>query len=84
MSITALTRKRRKVIDIPEDVFRNLSVLAASEGKNLKTFIESILASEAMIVSDEELYKHLVETDPEGKEYLSDAEKKNFENWLGV
>lgn len=33
---------------------------------------------------EEELYKHLVETDPEGREYLNNAEKKDFEDWLGV
>jgi len=81
MSTTAF---KRKLIDIPEDTFRNLSIMAAAEGKNLKSFIEGILISQAKFVSDEEIYKELVKTDAEGKLLASDKETEEFEKWLDV
>lgn len=38
-----MLNKKRINIDLLEDVFRNLSIMAASEGKNIKDFIEPIL-----------------------------------------
>lgn len=38
---------KRKLIDIPEDVFSILSKKAMSQGTNLKKFIEQLLAQEA-------------------------------------
>ncbi|MBR4801868.1 MAG: hypothetical protein IK041_03565 [Bacteroidales bacterium] len=34
---------KRKLIDIPEDVFRKLSILAKKEGVSLKKYIENLL-----------------------------------------
>lgn len=78
------TSFRRKIIDIPEDTFRNLSIMAAAEGKNLKSFIENILISEAKVMSDEDIYQELLKTDPEGKMRASGEETGDFEKWLDV
>ncbi|GAB6011059.1 hypothetical protein [Viscerimonas tarda] len=81
---TQALQKKRKNIDIPSDTFRALSIKAAAEGKNLKSFIENLLISEAKAISDEEVYKYLSETKTDGDIYLSEAEQKDFESWLGV
>ena len=78
------TSFRRKIIDIPEDTFRNLSIMAAAEGKNLKSFIENILISEAKVMSDEDIYQKLLKTDLEGKMMASGEETGKFEKWLDV
>lgn len=79
MNTTAL---KRKIIDIPEDTFRNLSIMAAAEGKNLKSFIENILISQAKVMNDEDIYQELLKTDLEGKMIASGEERAEFENWL--
>jgi len=76
------TGLKRKIIDIPEDTFRNLSILAAQEGKSLKAYIEMILISQARLMSDEEVYQILVAAEPEGKVAASNEEKNDFEKWL--
>ena len=73
---------KRKIIDIPEDTFRNLSIMAAAEGKNLKSFIESLLISQAKVISDEDIYRELLKTDLEGKMMASEEETREFEKWL--
>ena len=77
-------QKKRKNIDLPIDTFRNLSIKAASEGINLKSFIERLLIMEANMISDENLYHILVDTKPDGNVYLNPAEQNEFENWLGI
>jgi len=81
MSTTAF---KRKIIDIPEDTFRNLSIMAAAEGKNLKSFIENILISQSKVISDEDIYQELLKTDLEGKMIASGEETADFEKWLDV
>ena len=49
---TALNVKRKN-IDLPVDVFQKLSIMAASQGKSLKNFIETILISKANTVTIE-------------------------------
>ncbi len=44
---TALLNKRRKNIDLPNETIQKLSILAASQGKSLKSFIERILIDKA-------------------------------------
>ena len=44
---TALLNKRWKNIDLPNETIQKLSVLAASQGKSLKSFIERILIDKA-------------------------------------
>jgi hypothetical protein len=79
--MNTITRKR-KIIDIPDDTFRNLSIMAAAEGKSLKSFIEKLLISEAKLVSDEDIYRELLKSDSEGKIIASEKEQKSFEKWL--
>lgn len=43
---TTVKATRRKIIDIPEDIFRYLSVKAAMQGTNLKRYIEGLLAKD--------------------------------------
>lgn len=83
MKATTITKKR-KVIDIPEDIFRNLSIKAAANGQNLKKYIENLLAKDVEDMDDSETYAFLSKTRPEGKTLLNSQEKKNFEEWLGV
>lgn len=83
MSTLSLPRKK-KLIELPEETLKKLSFMAVSEGKSLKAFIENLLISEAMAMNDDDLYRHLVETRPEGKEYVSGKEKEDFEKFLGV
>jgi hypothetical protein len=73
---------KRKLIDIPDDTFRKLSIIAAAEGNSLKAFIENLLITEANFVNDEEIYRELVLSEPEGKLMASEKEQKAFEKWL--
>ena len=73
--------KKRKNIDLPEDTFRALSVLAAANGKNLKAFIEGILNDEAMMLKEESIYLEFLK-DPNSREMVTGEEKANFEQWL--
>ena len=40
-------QKKRKNIDLPIETLQKLSIMAASQGKSLKAFIENILISKA-------------------------------------
>ena len=57
---------KRKLIDIPYDIFKTLAIKAASTGMSLKKYIESLVIKEADDFSDAELYGILCETRPEG------------------
>lgn len=74
----------RKLIDIPEEVFRTLNVKAATMGTSLKKLIEEILIREAEQMDDAEIYKYLVASRPEGKVMLSDSEQDEFEQKMGI
>ena len=50
---TMTLEKKRKNIDLPVDVLQRLSVLAASQGKSLKAFIEHLLVVKANSISVE-------------------------------
>jgi len=73
---------KRKLIDIPEETFRKLSIMAAAEGNSLKAFIENLLITEASFINDEEIYRELLVAEPEGKILASVEEQKAFEKWL--
>ena len=74
---------KKKIIDLKDDTFRGLSILAAANGKNLKAYIEGILDEEARVLEEEVIYKSLLK-DPESQEIIPDEEKERFENWLGL
>ena len=75
---------KRKLIDIPDDTFRKLSIMAAAEGNSLKAFIENLLITEANFVNDEEIYRELLQSEPDGKIMASVEEQGAFEKWLKV
>ena len=50
--------KKRKVIDIPENVFKYLSIKAAANGMNLKKYIENLIAKDVEDI-DAVSYTHL-------------------------
>lgn len=79
---TSNSRPHRKLIDIPEDVFRALTIKAATTGMNLKKYIENLLVEDANEIDDDEIYKYLIATRPEGKQMLNQVEKLEFENWM--
>ncbi|MDF9830836.1 hypothetical protein [Parabacteroides sp. PF5-6] len=82
MSTTTL--KKKKLIEMNENTFRSLSIMAAKQGTNLKRYIENLLSQEAEKIDDKVIYDHLLNSDPEGKEYLNAQETKDLENWLGI
>lgn len=75
---------KRKLIDIPEDIFKTLSIKAASTGMSLKKYIEALVIKDAEDFIDSELYKWLCETRPEGREMLSPEEQEVFEKKYGL
>ncbi len=78
VSVSKTQPSRRKLIDIPEDVFTALSLKATSMGMNLKKYIEHLLIQEAEEMEDAEVYKYLVSTRPEGRSMLNAQEKDDF------
>lgn len=74
----------RKLIDIPEDTFRVLSIKAAAMGTNLKKLIEEIIIREAEELDDAAVYNYLVSTRPEGKKILNLSEQDEFERRMGL
>ena len=77
-------RVHRKLIDIPDEVFKILNLKAAAMGTNLKKLIEDIVSQEASDMEDAEVYKYLVSSRPEGKEMLSSQEQDDFEKRMGI
>lgn len=82
--ITAELQSKKKIIDLKEDTFKALSIMAIQHGTNLKKFIEKILDNVADNYDDTSLYEHLSKVDPEGKQRISSTEKADFESWLGL
>ncbi len=83
-TVSVSNASHRKLIDIPEDVFRTLTLKAATMGTSLKKLIEEILIREAENMDDAEIYKYLVATRPEGKVMLSETEQEEFERKMGL
>ena len=83
MATTALQSKRL-IIDLSEDTFRSLSIMAANKGTNLKNLIVGLLDKAAEAYDENNQYGWLSENISEGKEMVGEGEKKSFESWLGV
>ena len=79
----AVTNKR-KIIDLKEETFKALSVMAARQGTNLKRLIENLLDKTAEEYDESETYRYLSENYPDGKVMLDKEERKEFMDWLGV
>lgn len=74
--------KKRKVIDIPEDTFKYLSIKAAANGMNLKRYIENLIAKDVEDIHDSATYRQLIKNDPEGLSSASEEEQQAFRKWL--
>ena len=59
MSSVTLTPSKRKIIDLNEDTFKTLSIMAIQKGTNLKKYIEDVLNELAEIYEDAKLYAKL-------------------------
>lgn len=71
--------KKKKLLDLPEDVILVLSVQAAREGKSAKAYMENLLISAAQDLEDVTTYAFLSKSQPEGHVMVSEAEKEAFE-----
>ncbi len=84
MSSATLTPSKRKIIDLNEDTFKTLSIMAIQKGTNLKKYIEDVLNELAENYEDAKLYAKLSKENPDGNIMLNEQEKADIENWLGV
>ena len=84
MSSVTLTPSKRKIIDLNEDTFKTLSIMAIQKGTNLKKYIEDVLNELAENYEDAKLYAKLSKENLDGNIMLNEQEKADLENWLGV
>ena len=84
MSSVTLTPSKSKIIDLNEDTFKTLSIMAIQKGTNLKKYIEDVLNELAENYEDAKLYAKLSKENPDGNIMLNEQEKADLENWLGV
>lgn len=84
MSTVVTTQTKRKIIDLNEDTFKTLSIMAFQKGTNLKNYIEDVLNELAEDYEDAKLYAKLSKEHPEGLIPVSKEEQDEFEKWLGV
>lgn len=84
MSTVALSPSKRKIIDLDENTFKTLSIMAIQKGTNLKNYIEELLNEIAEDYEDAKIYAKLSKERPEGNIMLNEQEKADFEKWLGV
>ena len=84
MSSATLTPSKRKIIDLNEDTFKTLSIMAIQKGTNLKKYIEDVLNELAENYEDAKLYAKLSKENPHANIMLNEQEKADLENWLGV
>jgi hypothetical protein len=83
MSTKDLSRMKRKNIDLSEEDFRALSVMAAANGQNLKAYIEVLLAKEAKMLQEEAVFMELLKT-TEARSAVKPEERKRFEEKNGL
>lgn len=84
MSTATVTPVKRKIIDLNENTFKTLSIMAIQKGTNLKNYIEDLLNEVAENYDDAKLYAKLCKENPDGLAPASDEEQEEFEKWLGV
>ena len=84
MSTATLAPSKRKIIDLNEDTFKTLSIMAIQKGTNLKNYIEDVLNELAENFEDAKIYARLSKECPDGNVMLNEQEKAEFEKWLGV
>lgn len=84
MKTVSLSPSKRKIIDLDENTFKTLSIMAIENGTNLKRYIEELLSSIADNHEDARIYASLTKERPEGQTILNEQEKADLEKWLGV
>ena len=84
MKTATLTPSKRKIIDLDENTFKTLSIMAIEKNTNLKNYIEKLLSDVADNYEEARIYAKLSKERPEGQSILNGQEKADFENWLGV
>ena len=84
MSTATITPTKRKIIDLDENTFKTLSIMAIQKGTNLKNYIETLLNEIAEDYEDAKIYAKLSKERPEGLIPVSKEEQEEFEKWLGV
>lgn len=75
---------RKKTIEVPDYILRDLAVKAKTEGVSLKKYIESLLRKDAEDIEDSKTYSRLVKEDPEGLVPASTQEQDSFRKWLSL
>lgn len=70
---------RKKLIDIPEDVFHYLSIKAAIDGTNLKKYIENIIIEDVKNMDDDIVISSLAKAKPSGKAKVGRKKKGDSE-----
>ncbi len=76
------TGKTKKLIELPNDICRRLSLQAAAMGTSVKRLIENMVINSIEDSDDDALYSYLLETRPEGSVMLSDHEQAELLNRL--
>lgn len=76
-----IIQKKKKLIDLPEDTLRVLSIQAAALGTSLKEYLERVLIDKAKD-SCEDLILSALSSIAEASEWVSDEEKADFETQL--
>ena len=84
MKKVALSPSTRKIIDLDDNTFKTLSIMAIENGTNLKKYIEELLSSIAENHEEARIYASLTKERPEGQIVLDEREKADLEKWLGV
>ena len=84
MKTVALSPSKRKIIDLDENTFKTLSIMAIENGTNLQKYIEELLSSIAENHEEARIYASLTKERPEGQIVLDEREKADLEKWLGV
>jgi hypothetical protein len=70
--------KKKKLIELPNDVCHRLAVQAAIMGTSVKKLIESMVINATEESDDDALYSYLLRTRPDGNIMISDAEQKEL------
>lgn len=84
MNTVRISPTKRKIIDLDDNTFKTLSIMAIQKGTNLKNYIETLLNDIAEDYEDAKTYARLSKEQPEGHIMLNEQEKADFEKWLGI
>jgi hypothetical protein len=71
---TVALPKKRKNIDLDNETFQKLSIMASAQGKSLKAFIENLLVTKAQSLQIEVSSKPYSNPSPSGDPWFDDPE----------